>query len=135
MNTCVGYCRSNDQMPFFVSSFLHNLKGQMLCGEKLRLSIFMAAPTDSLEYQSESIFCVIVFYTHLIKDQHYCCLYWPLQYKMIHLCLVWGAAKWPIFIYFKKFCISALMSGCYIINNEVQQELIIPSTYCKYIKL
>ena len=43
---------------FFQSFFVTENKNKCYCGEKLILSIFMAAPTDSLEYQFESIFCL-----------------------------------------------------------------------------
>ena len=53
---------SIQDLIFFFNVFVRRnekeMKNKCYCGEKLKLSIFMAAPTDSLEYQFESIFCL-----------------------------------------------------------------------------
>ena len=50
--------RSDIFFNVFVRRNEKEMKNKCYCGEKLKLSIFMAAPTDSLEYQFESIFCL-----------------------------------------------------------------------------
>ena len=69
-------------MIIFCIEFLTQPKNAIaLCSEKLKLSIFMAAPNWFIGISVWIHLLLIVFYTQLIKDQHYCCLYWPFEYK------------------------------------------------------
>ena len=69
-------------MIIFCIEFLTQPKNTIaLCSEKLKLSIFMAAPNWFIGISVRIHLLLIVFYTQLIKDQHYCCLYWPFEYK------------------------------------------------------